>query len=77
MQVAGVTKIECPHFRLAIQNNPPRVDVYEPGLVPAEFMTQPVAPPPEPNKAAIAGALKAGIEVAGARLVQGQRLVVS
>jgi len=77
MQVAGVTKIECPYFALKLQNNPPSVDVFEPGLIPLEFMTQPKPPEPAPNKTAIAAELKAGHEVPGARLVQSQRLVVA
>lgn len=76
MEIAGVTKLECPHFAIAIQNNPPSVEVFEPGLVPAEFMTQPEAPPPVPNKAAIKEAIKAGREVPGALVVQGKRLAI-
>jgi hypothetical protein len=77
MQVAGVQKIECPFFKLAIQNNPPAVDVFEPGLIPAEFMKQEPPPPPEIDKAAIKEAIKAGREVPGAKLSQGQRLAIS
>lgn len=77
MQVAGVTKIECPYFRVAVQNNPPSVDVYEPGLVPSEFMKQKPPPPPEVDKTAIKEAIKAGREVPGAKLSVGQRLVVA
>jgi hypothetical protein len=76
MMVTGVQKIECPLFRIGLRENPPAVEVYEPGLIPAEFMTQPVAPPPSPNKTAIAGALKAGIEVPGAKLTRGTRLEI-
>jgi hypothetical protein len=51
MEVAGVSKIECPHFLLSIQKNPPSVEVFEPSLVPAEFMKTPEPPPPAPDKA--------------------------
>jgi len=77
METAEVQRIECPHFRLAIQSKPPSVDVYEPGLLPMEYMRTPEAPPPAPDKAAIAAAIKAGKEVPGARLVQGTRLAIS
>lgn len=77
METAEVQKIECPHFRLAIQAKPPGVDVYEPGLLPREYMRQPEPPPPEPDKKAIAAAIKAGTEVPGARLVHGTRLAIS
>jgi hypothetical protein len=76
MEIAGVKKLECPHFAIAIQNNPASVEVFEPGLVPAEFMTQPEAPPPAPNKTAIKEAIKAGRDVPGAMLVQGTRLAI-
>ena len=77
MQVAGVTKIECPYFRLAIQNNPPAVDVFEADLIPLEYMVQPETPPMAPDRKAIAKAIKDGKDVPGARLTQTQRLQVS
>ena len=77
METAEVQRIECPHFRLAIQSKPPSVDVYEPGLLPLEYMRTPEPPPPAPDKAAIAAAIKAGIDVPGARLVHGTRLAIS
>ena len=77
METAEVQRIECPHFRLAIQAKPPSVDVYEPGLLPAQYMRTPEPPPPAPDKKAIADAIKAGEEVPGARLVQGTRLAIS
>jgi len=76
MTVAGIEKIECPHFRLAIKNNPAAVDVFEPGLVPASFMRTPEPPPPALDKTAIKVALKAGQDVPGARLTSGQRLEI-
>ena len=74
MEVAGVSKIECPHFALAIKKNPAAVDIFEPGLVPSEFMKQPEPPPSAPDKAAIKVALQDGREVPGAMLAQGTRL---
>jgi len=77
MQIAGVQKIESPWFRISIQNNPQSVDVYEPGLVPIEYMRQPEPPPATPDKKAIAEAIKSGQEVPGCQLVQTQRLVIA
>lgn len=74
MEVAGVSKIDCPHFALSIRNNPASVDIYEEKLIPAEYMKQPEPPPPAPDKKAIAEALKAGKEVPGAMLAQSKRL---
>lgn len=76
MEVAGVTKIECPHFALTIKKNPTSVDVFEPGLIPAEFMKQPEPPPATPDKAAIKAALQDGQDVPGALLAQGTRLEI-
>jgi hypothetical protein len=74
MLVAGVEKIECALFRLSIRNNPPAVEVYEPGLIPASFMRQPEPPPPAPDKKALAEALKSGQDIPGVRLTHGTRL---
>jgi len=74
MQVAGIEKISCPYFVISMKKNPAAVDVFEPDLLPGEFMTKPVSPEPSPDKKLIAAALKAGADVPGARLVSGVRL---
>lgn len=76
MLTAGIQKIECPYFKLAVRENPPAVEVYEPGLIPAAFMKQPEPPPPAPDKTAIKEALKAGEEVPGCTLTRGVRLEI-
>lgn len=76
MQHAGIQKIESPYFTLSVKSNPVAVVINEPGLIPAEFMRQPEPPPPAPDKTAIKEALKAGREVPGAHLAQGQRLEI-
>lgn len=76
MEIAGVTKIDCPHFALSIRSNPPSVDVFEPSLIPLKFMKQPEPPPAAPDKTAIKEAIKAGEDVPGALLAQGTRLEI-
>ena len=76
MQFAGIQKIECPLFKLSIRDNPAAVDIYEPGLIPVQFMKQPEPPPPAPDKTAIKAAITAGTEVPGARLTKGTRLEI-
>lgn len=76
MQHAGIQKIECPHFALAVRQNPPAVVINEPELIPAEFMRQPEPPPPAPDKKAIGDALKAGRDVSGAHLARGYRIEI-
>jgi hypothetical protein len=79
LEIAGVTKLECPHFALTIKKNPPSVDVWDEKQIPAQYMRTPEPPPPPaptPDKAAIKEAIKAGIEVPGALLAQGTRLEI-
>jgi len=76
MQRAGIKRIDSPHFTLSVKDNPPAVDVFDVFQLPAEFMRQPEPPPPAPDKPAIKEALKAGVDVPGARLTQSQRLEV-
>lgn len=76
MQASGITKLESPLFKISLRDNPPAVDVFEPGLVPADCMVTPPAPPPAPDKKAIASLLKKGIDVPGCRLTTSQRLAV-
>ncbi len=76
MQATGIQKIETPLFKLSVRENPPAVEIYEPGLIPAEYMKQPEPPPPAPDKAAIRDAMKAGAEVPGCRLTRGTRLEI-
>jgi hypothetical protein len=76
MMVAGVQKIECPHFKLAVRENPPAVEVYEQALIPAKFMRQPEPPPAAPDKKAIAAAMKDGEDVPGCRLTRGMKLEI-
>lgn len=74
MKVAGVQKIDCPHFAIKIAANPPAVCIDDDRQIPATFWRTPEPPPPMVDKKAIGEALKAGGEVPGARLVRGQRL---
>lgn len=76
MEIAGVSKIDCPHFALTIKKNPAAVDIFEPALIPASLMKIPEPPPPSPDKAAIKAAIQAGQEIPGAQLAQGTRLEI-
>lgn len=76
MKFAGITKIECPHFKLSIRDNPASVDVFELGLLPQDYMRE-VPATYSPDKTLIGKALKDGFDVPGARLVQSQRLNIA
>ena len=76
MELAGVSKIECPHFVLSIAKNPASVEIFEPDLIPADYMKTPPPPPAAPDKTLIKQAIKDGFEVPGAKLAQGTRLLI-
>lgn len=79
LEIAGVQKLECPHFALTIKKNPPAVEIWDEKQIPAEFMHTPEPPPPPvaaPDKKAIMEAIKAGREVPGALKAQGTRLEI-
>ena len=77
LQAANISRIEGTLMIAKVQNNPASVDVFEPGLLPLDYMRVPPPPAPAPDKTAIKEALSRGVDVPGARLVQKQRLVVS
>jgi hypothetical protein len=74
MTVAGIQKIECPHFSIKVVNNGASVAIDDDRQIPERFLRKPEAPPPQPDKKAIGEALKAGEVVPGARLVRGKRV---
>ena len=70
----GIQKIECPYFKLSIQDNPPSVDVFDALQVPADYMRE-VPATFLPDKTLIKKAIQDGFEVPGAKLTHGKRLV--
>lgn len=86
MIASSITKLESPLFKISLRNNPASVEVFDEKMVPACFMTKPVAPAAAPDKSAIKKAIAGciedgkvipGIDVPGCRMTAGQRLVVS
>lgn len=71
---AGIGKIECPYFVIAVRDNPPSVVVDAEPEIPGEYMVQPPAPTAQPDKKAIAAAFKAGGSVPGAHMERTQRI---
>jgi predicted nuclease with TOPRIM domain len=76
MEKCSILSIECEYFKLSIQNNPESVDVFEPGLVPSEYMVQPEPPPERVDKNLVKKALKDSFDVPGCRLTRSTRLTV-
>jgi hypothetical protein len=76
MEAADIQSIEAPLFTIKIRNNPESVDVFEPALVPEEYMEWPSLPPKKPAKALIKTALKSGVVIQGVRLVRSKSISV-
>ena len=67
MRLMEKTRLKAGFFNLAIQNNPPSVEVFDEALLPERFL---IEQPPKIDRAGIAELLKAGEEVPGAELKQ-------
>jgi hypothetical protein len=76
MQATGVPEVSTDEWAAKLARKPPSVQIQDAALIPPEFMRTPEPPPPAPDKAAIAQALKLGQAVPGCELVQGFRLAV-
>lgn len=74
MEACGISKIECPYFKIAIQKNPAAVQIVDESAIPDHFKEQVVTW--RINKTAIKEAIKAGKEVSGAALANGTRLAI-
>ena len=76
MEVTGISKIECPYFRLSIAKNPAALDMFDESLIPAEYKYTETVTTEFIDKAAIKADLAKGLLVQGARLVKGSHLVI-
>lgn len=76
METAGMTKIECPFFKLSIKKNPQAVEIINEFDIPGEYKRFIPPPPPVPDKKLIAAAIDEGKEVPGARVIQRTRLEI-
>lgn len=71
MQVVNMPEVGDVEVELKRRPNPPSVEIIDESKLPGEYMRQPPPqPPPTPDKALIARALKDGKEVAGAKFAE-------
>ena len=70
----GISKIECPYFKLAIQNNPPSVSFLDEEAIPERFKEKVITW--KIDKSAIKDAIQSGELVPGAILTNGKRLAI-
>lgn len=59
MTACGFRKVSCPYFVVSVRETPAAVVIDDELAIPYHFMVQPEAPPPRPDKRAIAEAIKA------------------
>lgn len=71
LDIAGMDKVKTPLFTVAMQNNPPSVNVLDEALIPKQYF---IPQDPVLDKKGILAALKEGQEVPGAELKQGRSL---
>ncbi len=67
LEIAGLDKVKRPTITVAIQNNPPSVEIADESLIPSHYMI------PQPNKIdkkAILSALKEGLVIDGCSMKQ-------
>jgi hypothetical protein len=76
MEVTGISKIECPYFRLSIAKNPVALDMFDESLIPDEYKSVEIVTNESIDRAAIKADLAAGRVIQGARLTNGTRLVI-
>jgi hypothetical protein len=74
MEACGISKIECPYFKVAIQANPAAVNILDEASIPERFKEQVITW--KIDKTAIKDVIKAGEIVPGAELVSGTRLAI-
>lgn len=63
-------------FTVQIRENPEAVRINDDAQIPAEYMTVPETPEPQPDKKALKAALKAGAEIRGVWLERGRKLEI-
>ena len=75
LEACGIEKVEGPGVSISFRKSS-AVVIDGADLIPAEYMRTKPAPEPEPDKKAIAEAIKAGTEVPGAYVVQRRSLQI-
>ena len=73
MEVAGITKIECPWFVVSIAQNPEAVTVEDESLIPRDYFKE-IPATYQLDKALVKQAIKDGFDVPGAHLSRGTSL---
>jgi hypothetical protein len=75
MQATGIPRVATDEFEAKVAKTPARVVIADDADVPLQFLRT-IPASYEPDKAALAAALKAGAVLDGVRLVPGYRLAI-
>lgn len=75
MTRTGITKIECPFFKIAVRTNPESVVIDDESTIPADYLRE-IPARYEPDKSAMKAAMQDGFAIPGARLARTQRLEI-
>jgi Siphovirus Gp157 len=70
---AAIAKLQSVDFTVSLSEGALRLEITEESALPARYL---IPQPPKPDRSAISAALKEGLAVAGASLVQGQPYIV-
>lgn len=73
----NITKFDGVDCKVAIRNNPPRVNIINDKLIPPIYWKQPEPLPPQIDKTMISADLKLGVKIDGVSLTQAQSVVIS
>ena len=76
MLAAERPKVSSPYLTVTVRENAPSVVIDDMSLLPPELVRTRPAPPPEPDKVAIAAAFRDGLDVPGAHPVRSVSLLI-
>ncbi|TRZ67802.1 MAG: hypothetical protein D4R98_03430 [Comamonadaceae bacterium] len=76
MEATGISKIECPYFKLSIAKNPAALELFDQTAIPAQYKHSETVTLEHIDKAALKSDLAKGQLIQGARLTNGTRLSI-
>jgi hypothetical protein len=72
----GITKIDCPYFKISVRDNPDSLVVDPDAVVPNEYFNQPPLPDPVLDKMRLKKDLQLGVVVDGCKLERKKRIEI-
>lgn len=75
MERTGISKIECPYFKIAVRMNPESVVIDDEAAIPADYLRE-IPASYVPDKTTMKKAMQEGFAVPGARLARTTRIEI-